>query len=387
MPEPDQARPVLALNCGSSSLKFAVYDTVAVGAQPLVEGEAEAIGAPHARFSARIRGRDPTSDGSPIADHRQAAERVFALLETGGAFVPTAIGHRIVHGGPAVRQHCLIDGPALDGLEAAGVFAPLHTPAALEVVRLARARFATIPQVACLDTAFHHGLPDVARRLPIPSALQAEGVRRYGFHGLSCESVLRQLGPNPPDRIIVAHLGSGSSVTAVKAGRSVDTSMGLTPSGGVMMATRSGDLDPGLLVYLVREHGLDAAGLERTIDREAGMLGVSGLSGDVRRLRAAHDDTQAQLALRMFAYSVRKQVAAMAAALEGLDLLVFTGGIGENDAQTRLDVCRALSWLGVEAPDAGRGPRRPGQPEVRVLPAREEAQIALLTAAIAHPAA
>ena len=385
MPGPGQAHAVLALNCGSSSLKFAVYPVGATGAQALVEGEAEAIGTPHARFSVRLQGSDPVADPSPIADHRQAAERVFALLEANTAFTPTAIGHRIVHGGPSVRRHCLIDPPVLEALDAAGVFAPLHTPAALEVVRLAQARFAGLRHVACLDTAFHRGLPEVARRLPMPAALEAEGVQRYGFHGLSCESVLRQLGPTPPDRVVIAHLGSGSSVTAVKAGQSVDTSMGLTPSGGVMMATRSGDLDPGLLVYLIREHGLDAAGLERMIDREAGMLGVSGRSGDVRQLRAAQGDPDAQLALRMFAYSVRKQIAAMAGALEGLDLLVFTGGIGEKDAQTRLEICEALSWLGIEAPGAGRAPGRPDQPEVRVLPAREEEQIALLTAAIAHP--
>jgi acetate kinase len=377
----DEARPVLALNCGSSSLKFALFRVGATGANALVEGEAEAIGTPHARFSARIGDDDPVSDTSPITDHRQAAERVFALLETNDAFTPAAIGHRIVHGGPTIRHHCVIDRPVLEALDAAGAFAPLHTPAALEVVRLAQVRFSNSPHVACLDTAFHRDLPEVARRLPIPTALQTGGVQRYGFHGLSCESVLRQLGPNPPDRLVIAHLGSGSSVTAVKAGRSIDTSMGLTPSGGVMMATRSGDLDPGLLVYLAREHGLDAARLEQIIDREAGMLGVSGVSGDIRRLREAHENPDAQLAVQMFIYSVRKQIAAMAAALEGLDLLIFTGGIGEHDDQTRAALRHSLSWLGIDAPD-DTASRRPGRPEVCVLPANEEEQIALHTAVI-----
>jgi acetate kinase len=382
---PDESLPILALNCGSSSLKFALFRVGAARADALLEGEAEAIGTPHARFSTRMPGGDPVSDTSPIADHRQAAERVFALLETNDAFTPAAVGHRIVHGGPSIRHHCLIDRQVLEALEAAGVFAPLHTPLALEVVRLAQARFAATPHVACLDTAFHRDLPDIARRLPIPAALQTGGVQRYGFHGLSCESVLRQLGPSVPDRLVIAHLGSGSSVTAVKAGKSIDTSMGLTPSGGVMMATRSGDLDPGLLVYLIREHGLDAARLEQMIDREAGMLGVSGLSGDVRQLRAAHDNPDAQLALQMFVYSVRKQIAAMVAALEGLDLLVFTGGIGEHDAQTRAEVCRALSWLGITASDASGAQPPLGRPCMRALAANEEEQIARHTAVIAAP--
>ena len=380
---PDETRPVLALNCGSSSLKFALIRIDATGAHALVEGEAEAIGTPHARFSVRIESGDPVSDTSPIADHREAAERVFVLLKTNEVFTPAAIGHRIVHGGPSIRHHCLIDRQVLEALEAAGVFAPLHTPTALEVVRLAQARFAACPHVACLDTAFHRDLPDVARRLPISAALQVDGVQRYGFHGLSCESVLRQLGPNPPDRLVIAHLGSGSSVTAVRAGKSIDTSMGLTPSGGVMMATRSGDLDPGLMVYLIREHGLDAMRLEQMIDREAGMLGVSGLSGDLRQLRAAHDSLDAQLALRMFVYSVRKQIAAMVAALEGLDMLVFTGGIGEHDHETRAEMRRSLSWLGVDARNEDAPSGRLGRPDVRVLNANEEEQIARHTAAVA----
>jgi acetate kinase len=219
----------------------------------------------------------------------------------------------------------------------------------------------------------------VARRLPISTALQVDGVERYGFHGLSCESILRQLGEPPPERLVIAHLGSGSSVTAVKAGRSIDTSMGLTPSGGVMMATRAGDLDPGLLVYLIRKHGLDAAHLEVAIDREAGMAGVSGLSGDLRQLRAADPNPGARLAMQMFVYSVRKQIAAMAAALEGLELLVFTGGIGEHDAQTRAEICAGLSWLGFDpgAAQEGAGTQpRDDLREVRVLPANEEEQIA-----------
>jgi len=353
---------VLALNSGSSSLKFGLFRVGAVEIERLIDGEAEAVGTPQARFSATIQDGEPVSEAAEIATPADAARRVFALLAERSTPAPSAIGHRIVHGGPAVRRHCLIDARVLADLEAARVFAPLHTPPALEVVKMAQAHFAAQPHIACLDTAFHYGLPDVARRLPIAAALQANGVERYGFHGLSCESILRQLGDAVPDRLVIAHLGSGCSVTAVKAGRSIDTSMGLTPSGGVMMATRSGDLDPGLLVYLIREHGLDAARLESLIDRQSGMMGVSGLSGDMRRLREARANAEADLAIRMFVYSVRKEIAAMVAALEGIELLVFTGGIGENDAQTRDEIRAGLAWL--------------GDVRMEVLPANEDEQIA-----------
>jgi acetate kinase len=365
------SRIVLALNSGSSSLKFGLFRVDGSGVERLIDGEAEAIGTPQARFSATVPGRAPITEATAIADPAQAARRAFALLEDQGAPAPSAVGHRIVHGGPSVRRHCVIDAEVMADLAAAQVFAPLHTPPALEVVRIAQAHFAAQPHVACVDTAFHLGLPDVARRLPIAAALQVNGVERYGFHGLSCESILLQLGEPAPRRLVIAHLGSGSSVTAVKAGRSIDTSMGLTPSGGVMMATRSGDLDPGLLVYLIRAHGLDAAKLETAIDREAGMKGVSGLSGDMRQLRKAGAGAEADLAVRMFAYSVRKAIAGMAAALEGVDLVVFTGGIGENDGRTRDEIIAGLSWLGIA--------------RVEVLPALEDEQIARHTWAIAAP--
>ncbi len=202
--------------------------------------------------------------------------------------------------------------------------------------------------MACLDTAFHAGLPEVARVLPIPREWQSAGIQRYGFHGLSCESILHQLGLDLPDRVIIAHLGNGASVTAVKGGGSIDTSMGLTPTGGVIMGTRSGDLDPGVLVYLMREKKLDAALLEELVDHRCGLLGISGVSSDMRRLHeAASSNPDARLAVQMFCYSVRKQMAGMIAALDGVDLIVFTGGIGENDPEVRAVICDGLSWIGV----------------------------------------
>jgi acetate kinase len=246
-------------------------------------------------------------------------------------------------------------------------------PPALALLRAAQTRFSSVPQVACLDTAFHADLPDVARTLPIPRALRDLGIQRYGFHGLSCESIVRQLGSGLPPRVVIAHLGNGASVTAVAQGRSIDNSMGLTPSGGVIMGTRSGDLDPGLLLYLLREQGLDAVQLEDLIDHHCGLLGISGISSDMRRLHdASATSADAQLAIDMFCDSVRKQVAAMATALGGIDLLVFTGGIGEHDARVRAWICEGLSWLGI-AQDSDAASCR----KVRVLPAREEQQIAI----------
>lgn len=370
---------MLALNCGSSSLKFGLFQAGTSGPELLIAGEAEAIGTSEAKLSSLGKDGTASSEAGAIASHAQAARAIFRLLAEHDAPTPSGVGHRIVHGGPSVRNHCLINPQIMQALEAARAFAPLHTPGALEVVRITQAQFNACPNVACLDTTFHYGLPDVARRLPIAAALQVDGVERYGFHGLSCELILRQLGEAAPDRLVIAHLGSGSSVTAVKAGRSIDTSMGLTPSGGVMMATRAGDLDPGLLVYLIRKDGLDAARLEVMIDQEAGMAGVSGLSGDLRQLRDASQNPDARLAVQMFVYSVRKQIAAMAAALEGLELLVFTGGIGEHDAQTRADVCAGLSWLGfdpVAAQERAGAQPRDDHPKVRILPANEEEQIA-----------
>jgi acetate kinase len=273
-----------------------------------------------------------------------------------------------VHGGPALQAHALVDAPLWAQLEAAVPFAPLHTPATLGVIRLAQQHFPGTPQVACLDTVFHATMPAVARVLPIARALESEGIRRYGFHGLSCESVLRQLQPALPARLVIAHLGSGASITAVQDGRSIDTSMGLTPTGGAMMGTRSGDLDPGVLVYLMRARRLDADALEALVNREAGLRGVSRLSGDMRQLRAAaaaggEGSADAALAVAMFCQGVRKQVAAMAASLGGIDALVFTGGIGENDGATRDAIAHGLAWM--------------GRFDVKALPSQEDAQIAL----------
>lgn len=375
---------VLALNSGSSSLKFGLYRVDVGGVDPLLSGEASAIGTPQARFQvAQGPGREARTEAVLLPDVEAAVACIGKVLDTSGLPPPDAIGHRIVHGGPTLRMHCILDAAVVAALEAATSFAPLHLPAALSVIHFAQAHFPGVPQVACFDTAFHAGMPDVARTLPLPLALRAQGIQRYGFHGLSCESILHQLGRDVPDRIVIAHLGNGASVTAVKAGCSVDTSMGLTPAGGVVMGTRSGDLDPGVLVWLLRQKHLDAAAVEALVNQQSGLAGISGIGGDMRLLHAAASaNPDARLAIDLFCQSVRKQVAAMIAVLDGVDLVVFTGGIGENDAAVRAGICTGLRWMGVsldEDRNRARGDPISGQASrvvVRVLPSREDDEIA-----------
>lgn len=331
---------VLALNSGSSSLKFGLYDVSGTRAAELFAGSMEAT---HSQT--------------------QLFDRIEASLAEADMPAPTAIGHRVVHGGPKLRRHSRIDGEVIAQLEDAVAFAPLHGPASLALIHLAETHYPMLPQVACFDTVFHATLPEIAYVLPIPRSLSCEGVRRYGFHGLSCASIVRQLGSDLPERLIIAHLGNGASVTAVKAGLSVETSMGLTPTGGVVMGSRTGDLDPGVLLYLLREKGLDGAALEALVDQQSGLLGISGISSDMRALHlAATENADARLAIDLFCYSVRKQIGAMAAALGGIDMLVFTGGIGENDEMIRSSISRDLRWVGAFA--------------IRVIASQEDEQIA-----------
>jgi acetate kinase len=376
--------PMLALNSGSSSLKFGLYRVGPSRTEVLLSGEAQSIGDKTGKFDVRTsRGNIVLSETLAIPSQREAIIRIARLLADSELPAPRAIGHRIVHGGPTLRQHCLIDASVLRQLEAAIAFAPLHAPSALSVIRFAQEHFPGLPQMACFDTAFHAELPEVARVIPIARELQGEGIERYGFHGLSCESILRQLASDLPDRLIIAHLGNGASVTAVKGGKSIDTSMGLTPTGGVIMGTRSGDLDPGVLIYLMREKKFDAGMLEELVDHRSGLLGISGVGSDMRRLHeAAPSNARARSAIQMFCYSVRKQVAAMIAALDGVDLLVFTGGIGENDGEARAAICSGLSWIGVSLDEArNRSATNPindaaSRCSVQVLASQEDEQIA-----------
>src|SRR5580700_4868672 len=390
MADAEPGSNILTLNSGSSSLKFGLYRVGSLGTEMLLSGEAESIGEKTAKFYAQdSRENALLSETVSIPDQREAIIRIGRLIADSKLPAPAAIGHRVVHGGPQLRRHCLIDESLLRQLEAATAFAPLHIPSALSIIRFAQEHFLGLPQVACFDTTFHAELAAVARVLPISKELQLEGIQRYGFHGLSCESIVHQIGNGLPSRLIIAHLGNGASVTAVKGGKSIDTSMGLTPTGGVIMGTRSGDLDPGVLVYLMRDRNFDAAMLEELVDHRSGLLGISGVGSDMRRLReAASSNADARLAIQMFCYSVRKQVAAMIAALDGVDMLVFTGGIGENDGEARAAICGGLSWIGISLEEArNRSASNPisdpaSRCSVRVLASQEDEQIARHTRAL-----
>jgi acetate kinase len=388
--KPERALHVLALNSGSSSLKFGLYRVRAASTDPLITGEAEAIGEKSGAFHAKdALGHTLLHERVQLPSQQEAIARVASLLSEQNMPAPQSIGHRIVHGGPQLKKHCRIDDSVLAKLKAAAAFAPLHMPAALSVIRFAQSHFPDLEQVACFDTSFHSHMPPIASVLPIPRALRAEGVKRYGFHGLSCESIVRQLAASVPSRLIIAHLGNGASITAVKDGASIDTSMGLTPTGGLIMGTRSGDLDPGVLVYLARQKKLDVTQLEKLVDHQSGLLGISGLSADLRDLqKEVSANADARLAIDMFCYSASKQVAAMSAVLGGVELLVFTGGIGENDAEVRAGICGRLSSIGVvldeshnravSNPISGKGSGF----QVRVLPSQEDEEIARQTWAL-----
>ena len=322
---------VLVLNCGSSSLKTALFD----GEQRVGGGVVSDIGLPggHATHAAAVRA---ALDALPPID---------------------AAGHRLVHGGPALGEPVRIDGRVRSLLRGAIAFAPLHLPAAIAAIEAVTERLPSVPQIACFDTAFHRTLPEVARRLPLPATVDALGVRRYGFHGLSYEWAASQAGAR--GRTVIAHLGNGASMCALRDGVSVDTTMGLTPAGGFMMGTRSGDLDPGVMLFLLGR--MPREEVERMVERESGLLGVSGATSDMKALLAS-TDPRARLAVEMFCYQAGKAVGALAAALGGLDRLVFTGGIGEHAREIRDRICAKLVHLGAF--------------EVRVVAADEERVIA-----------
>jgi acetate kinase len=385
---------VLALNSGSSSLKFGLYAVDPSHLACLLSGEVHGMDSANTEFHVQgPAGETLCTEHMPLRNAQEVVARIGRLLIERGMQVPQAIGHRVVHGGPTLHAHCLLDAKVLQQLSAARAFAPLHMAATLSLIHAAGAQFPGIPQVTCFDTAFHARMPALARTLALPLALRAQGIQRYGFHGLSCESIVQQLSLAPfgplPRRLLIAHLGNGASVTAVRDGMSIDTSMGLTPSGGLIMGSRSGDLDPGVLVYLVRERGFNAAMLEDLIDHRSGLVGIAGLDGDMRTLHAAAaTNADAALAIHMFCYAVRKQLAAMWAVLDGADAIVFTGGIGEHDVAVRAEIGTGLLSLGVQLDEvhhrAGATMISSGASrcQVLVLPSLEDAQIARHTVSL-----
>jgi acetate kinase len=382
---------VLVLNAGSSSLKFSVFAEPA--ARALLRGQIEAL-ATRPRFVARAGDRvvaEQTWPEGKALGHDDAIEHLLSWGRGGleGARI-VAVGHRVVHGGTRFSAPVLVDDAVLAELDALVPLAPLHQPHNLSAIRAVARRAPGVPQVACFDTAFHATQPPVARAFALPRRFAEEGVRRYGFHGISYEfiaSALRGLdAAAAAGRAVVAHLGNGASLCAMAAGRSVATTMSFTALDGLVMGTRCGAIDPGVLLYLMREHGMDAAALEHLLYEQSGLSGVSGGISDMRELAARSDaDAAAREAIDLFVYRIARELGSMAAALAGLDALVFTAGIGENDASIRARVCRDARWLGVEldAEANARGAplisRADSRVRVWVIPTNEEAMIATHT--------
>lgn len=380
---------ILVLNAGSSSIKFQLY---AVGGDDSLtrrfKGLLGGIGTAHARLQVWDAG------DAMIADERPEPARmrdVAAAQEVLGAWFlghigtpPLAVGHRVVHGGPDFAEPVLINDEVLARLDALVPLAPLHQPNNLAPIRSIRARRPELPQVACFDTAFHRGHGPLAERFAIPEALYRQGVRRYGFHGLSYEYIaghLKDLDPLLPERRVVAlHLGSGMSACALRAGRSIDSTMGFTALDGLPMSTRPGQLDPGVVLYL-QEQGMTPAAIEHLLYHECGLKGLSGLSGDVRDLLAS-DSPSARLALDHLAYHAAGAIAALASKMGGLDAIVFTAGVGENAAPVRAAIGARCAWLGLvmdAARNAAHGPRISADGSriaAHVLPTNEERMIA-----------
>jgi acetate kinase len=370
---------ILTLNGGSSSLKFALYD--AATGDRVTLGRFDRLGSDGVTLS--VEGEPGAADiGS--ADHKLGVTRLLDWLDQRyGLGTLGAVGHRIVHGGPRYRQAERIDSTMMDALRQIADYAPEHLPAEIDMIDACRQRLPEIVQVACFDTAFHRDLPMVSRLLAIPRKFADAGVERYGFHGLSYTYLLEELGriagpQAAKGRVILAHLGNGASLAAVKGGKSVDTTMGFTPAAGIPMGTRAGDLDPGLVLYFARREAMDANAFDHMVNHQSGLLGVSGTSGDVRDLLGREaEDRQAAEAIALFCYRIRKTIGAFAAALGGIDTLVFSGGIGENASAIRERICEDLGFLGITLDTHrnadGAGLISAGAVAVRVIPTNEEA--------------
>ncbi len=346
----ETSHAVLAINSDSSSLKFAVYQFDRNSGGLLARGAAEGIGHAEGRLWIRESAENPVLDHrSPFPDHGAATRKILSELNGRKHIRIAAVGHRLVNGGADCEEAQKVTPELLKALGALLPLAPLHIPTELKIIRMMESELPGIPQVVCFDTAFHRRMPPLAQRLPLPRQLWTWGLQRYGFHGLSCEYIVHKIGAAAQDkRMIVAHLGNGSSLTAIRNGHSIETTMGFTPTGGVVMGTRTGDLDPGVLLFLIREKKYDGAMLERLVNRESGLLGVSGTTSDMKTLLEQRTtDPRAQEAVDLFCYAIRKQIGALTAVLGGLDTLVFTGGIGERATPVREEICRGLDYLGI----------------------------------------
>ena len=361
--------PVLVLNSGSSSIKFSMYEADGAQRTRLFDGAVDGIGTDLGQFWIEDASGKKLADESPSLPSLSVAFKlVVDALNSGKHPAPAAIGHRMVSGGPTVLENQRITPALIDEMESYTEFAPLHTPIAIYIMREALRLFPGVPNFVILDTYFHRTMPEVAKRMPIPEKYSAMGVRRYGAHGISYESIVYQLQPNVPEKLIAAHLGNGASISAIVNGRCLDTSMGLTPTGGLISGSRTGDIDPGVLIFILRKLAAtlpktaDAADqLETLVNKKSGLLGVSELSNDMRDLRQAiaAGNAKARLAVDKFTWTVAHWIGSYVAELNGLDMLVFTGGIGENDIASRAEICAGLGALGIVIDDERNNVRGP----------------------------
>jgi acetate kinase len=379
MPE----RTVLTINTGSSSLKAAVLD-IANLADRRLTAQVEHIG--HESVMRVTNGAGDEIAIEPIVgkDHGEALTGLIDWLGRNGELRPlVAVGHRLVHGGPEYSAPRLIDDAMMAAIQQFIPFAPNHLPQALAAIDATREALPDLPEVACFDTAFHRTMPPVAQRYPLPPEFEREGVIRYGFHGLSYASIVDRLGDRIAPRTIVAHLGNGASMAALRDGKSVDTTMGFTPLGGLMMGTRPGDLDPGLMLYLLQQTGRTIDEVATLVTNQTGLRGVSQRSADMKTLLDHEDDDrQVASALELYVYLARKQLGGLLAVLGGIDLLVFTGGIGEHAAPIRDRICRELAFAGIEIDPAKNIAHAPvisyddAPVRVMIVPSDEERMIA-----------
>ncbi len=355
--------PVLVLNAGSSSIKFSIYEADAGERQKLFEGAVDGIGTEQGKLWIRDAEGNELVNKSAVLPNRSVAFKMVAdQLDSGEFPAPAAIGHRMVCAAPTLQVNQCVTPEMIDEMERYKDFAPLHTPIGAYIMREALQLFPGIPNFACSDSYFHRAMPEVATHMPIPADYSKLGVRRIGFHGISYESIVHQLQPDVPERLIVAHLGNGASISAIRNGQCLDTSMGLTPTGGIISGTRTGDIDPGALLFILRKiaentsNATEAANqLEAIVNKKAGLLGMSDLSNDMRDLRNAINvgDSKARMAVDKFNWTIAKWIGSFYAELGGLDMLVFTGGIGENDFAVRDEICAGLGVLGILL-DSGR---------------------------------
>lgn len=383
---------ILVLNAGSSSVKFQLFAIADRALALEFKGQVDGIGATPRLTAKAADGAvlvDQALDSETVTDVPGALDGLRSwLVERLGGELPVAFGHRVVHGGPDFAQPVLIDDTTIEALDRLVPLAPLHQPNNLAPIKTLRSRLPDVPQVACFDTAFHRSHGELADRFALPEPLYEEGVRRYGFHGLSYEHIARTLPDVAPDvargRVVTAHLGNGASLCAMMNGRSVDSTMGFTALDGLPMGTRPGALDAGVVLYLIAHKGMTVDEVSNLLYHDCGLKGLSGLSHDVRALIAS-DVPAARRALDFFAYRIAKETAALTSVLGGLDALVFTAGIGENAPQVRQDVCQRLAWLGVSLDDdanaSGATQISPAgaSPAVYVIPTDEERMIALHT--------